>query len=569
MNNYTPLQRFWLLLKPDAREVRNIYVYAAFSGIINLSLPLGISAIVNLIQGGRISTSWVILLIFVIGGVALGGILQIFQLRITENLQQKIFARAAFEFTYRIPRIRLQSLYNQYAPELMNRFFDTISLQKGLAKILIDFSTAAMQMVLGLVLLSFYHPFFILFSIAAILLVVALFFFTAKPGMKTSLKESMYKYRVVHWLEELARTNTTFKLSGNSELPMNRTNQNVDSYLNARESHFRVLVWQYSMMVLFKVLITSGLLIIGGMLVMEQQMNIGQFVAAEIIILLVLSSVEKLLRSMETIYDVLTSLEKIGQVTDLELEKEGGEALVATDGLKVSFEKLEFSYPMSKKQVLKGIDLTIDSGEKHIIIGEDGSGKSTLLYLLSGLYNHSSGNISINDIPFENLNINALRSMIGDCLMEEQLFEGSIADNISMGKPNIGIERVIESAKNIGLDATIKQLDGAYAYQVQPEGKGLAKSTIQKILLARSIAAKPRLLLIKDSFGHLPSNERETIINFLCSKKNPWTLICVSHDPYFASKCDQIHMIEDGIISRSGKMNNFKDLSIFKSFKNA
>lgn len=569
MSTYTPFQRFWRLLKPDAKEVRNIYVYAAFNGIINLSLPLGISAIVNLIQGGRISTSWVVLLIFVIGGVALGGVLQIYQLRITENLQQKIFARAAFEFTYRIPRVRLQSLYKQYAPELMNRFFDTISLQKGLAKILIDFSTAALQIILGLLLLSVYHPFFILFSIAAVGLVLTIFYLTSRQGMRTSLQESKYKYRVVHWLEELARTNTTFKLAGNSELPMNRTNENVDSYLEYRESHFKILVRQYSLMVLFKVLITSGLLIIGGMLVMEQQMNVGQFVAAEIIILLVLSSVEKLIRTMETIYDVLTALEKIGQVTDLELENETGQTLTETPGLKVSFEDLSFSYPNSSKKVIEKLNLEIKAGEKHNIIGEDGSGKSTLLYLLAGLYTHTEGNISINDIPFENLNITALRSLIGDCLMEEQLFEGTIADNISMGKPEIGFEQVIEAAKNVGLDYTIKQLDKAYEFPVQPEGKGLAKSTIQKILLARSIAAKPRLLLIKDSFGHLPSNERKKIIDYLCDKNNPWTLLSVSHDPYFAEKCDQVHLLEDGKIKQSGNIRDFEHLAIFKSYKNA
>ena len=206
----SPVQRFWRLLKPDAKEARNIYIYSIFSGLISLSLPLGIQSIVNLLQGGQVNTSWIMLIIFVVLGITLTGVLQIFQLRITENLQQNIFARAAFEFSYRISRIKMEALYKHYAPELMNRFFDIASIQKGLSKILIDFSAAFFLVVFSLILLSFYHPFFILFGIILLLLVFIIFKFTALKGMRTSAKESKYKYRVAHWLEEIARNAISF-----------------------------------------------------------------------------------------------------------------------------------------------------------------------------------------------------------------------------------------------------------------------------------------------------------------------------------------------------------------------
>ncbi|MDZ7846569.1 MAG: hypothetical protein U5L96_07265 [Owenweeksia sp.] len=158
----------------------------------------------------------------------------------------------------------------------MNRFFDTMSVQKGLSKILIDFSTASLQVVFGLVLLSFYHPFFIAYSVILAISVLAIFRFSAKRGLNSSLNESKHKYQVAHWLEELARTNTTFKLAGQTDLPLQPTNQYTNEYLNACESHFKVLLQQYSLMVMFKVLVAAGLLVMGGLLVMEQQMNIGQ-----------------------------------------------------------------------------------------------------------------------------------------------------------------------------------------------------------------------------------------------------------------------------------------------------
>jgi ABC-type bacteriocin/lantibiotic exporter with double-glycine peptidase domain len=363
----TPVKRFWRLLNPDRKEIRNIYVYAIFNGLIYLSLPLGIQAIINLIQGGQVSTAWVVLVSVVVAGVAVTGILQIAQLRITENLQQRIFARSAFEFAYRIPRVKMESIYNHYAPELMNRFFDTLTVQKGLSKILIDFSTALLQVVFGLILLSLYHPFFIIFSLILIVMVYAIFRFTGACGLQTSLTESKYKYKVAHWLEELARTGTTFKLAGNTDLPLMRTNREVEAYLDARESHFKILAQQYSLMVLFKALVAAGLLAMGGILVMQQSMNIGQFVAAEIIILLVMSSVEKLVMCMESIYDVLTALEKIGQVTDLKLERtEGVDTICKQDseGMEVQLKNINFTYPLGDRQVLSSVSLEVKAGER-------------------------------------------------------------------------------------------------------------------------------------------------------------------------------------------------------------
>ncbi|MGE3824785.1 MAG: ABC transporter transmembrane domain-containing protein, partial [Bacteroidia bacterium] len=301
----TPMKRFWLLLKPNQREIRQVYAFAILNGLVALSLPLGIQSIVNLIQGGQVSTSWVVLVILVLIGIGLGGLLQILQLRITENLQQTIFTKAAFEFAFRIPRIKLKELYDEYAPELVNRFFDTNTIQKGLSKILIDFSTAIFQIVLGLLLLSLYHPFFIAISIVLIILSYLILKLTGNQGLETSLKESKYKYLVAHWLEEIARANTTFKLAGENDLTLRKTDTYVSSYLDARESHFSVLKTQYVYLTIFKIIVAGMLLAIGGILVINQQMNIGQFIAAELIILLILNSVEKLILSLETIYDVL------------------------------------------------------------------------------------------------------------------------------------------------------------------------------------------------------------------------------------------------------------------------
>ena len=554
MNKTTldPIQRFWLLIKPDKKEIRNVYIYAIFSGLLSLSLPIGIQAIINLIQGGQISTSWVILIIFVILGIIFTGILQITQLKITEHLQQKIFTRAAFEFAYRTPRIKLEALYKYYAPELMNRFFDVISIQKGLTKILIDFSTASILTVFGLLLLSMYHPFFIVFSLILIILVYFIFKITYKKGLETSLKESKSKYNVAHWLQELARTNISFKLAGVTNLPLNRVNNLTKSYIDAREAHFKVLVNQYILLITFKVFIAAGLLIVGSLLVIDQQMNIGQFVAAEIIILMILSSVEKLILSLETIYDLLTSLEKVGQVTDLEIENNIGSDVdhsKENKGMKIELNQVNFYYPGYDKLVLNQTSLKINPNESIMITGDIDSGKTTLLYVLSGLYNINAGSLIFNDIPISNLNPSLLRSSIGDCLMDELLFEGTLLENITMGREKATMENVQWAIKNIGLLDFVKSLPEGFNTKINPQGKQFSKGIIDKIILTRSIVDKPKLLLIKDAFYSFNNEEGEQIMNFITDKKNNWTLVAVSKDDRLKSKVDRVLYMKSGKVT--------------------
>ncbi len=564
-NQLTPIERLWGLLTPDVREVRNIYLFAVLSGLVNLSLPLGIQGIVNLIQGGQVSTAWMVLVFFVVLGVLLMGVIRVFQMRITEDLQQKVFARAAFEFVYRIPRVKMELLYRHYAPELMNRFFDVLTVQKGLSKLLLDFSTASLMVIFGLILLSLYHPFFIIFSVILVFLIAVIFKFTFDRGLRTSLMESKHKYKVAHWLEELARTGVTFRLAGKTRLPLHRIDHHVGDYLTYREAHFRVLVQQYSLMVVFKVMVALGLLAIGGFLVIEQQMNIGQFIAAEIIILLIMAAVEKLIESLESIYDVLTALEKIGQVTDLELEQDSGIDLCDHcdgTGLRVDLHDVTFYYPDFKKPTIDRVSLHLKHGEKVVVVGRTGSGKTTLLQLLAGLYDVQQGTVAYNDFPRGNLELSSLRSVIGDCLSEELLFEGTILDNITMGREAATFERVQWAVKELGLEEFIRSQPQGYETILDTQGRRLARGIVQKLLLARSIVDKPRLLLLEDVLDVLSEDRQRGVSDFLMSKENGWTLVAISSDPYFARLADRIILMEDGRIIREGSFDEMKDLFI-------
>lgn len=557
-NVMSPLKRFFNLLKVEKQQILSIYVYALFNGVVALSLPLGIQAIISLITGGQVSTSWVVLVILVIAGVALSGVMQIMQLSISENLQQKIFTRSAFEFAYRIPRMKLEAVDKFYAPELVNRFFDTLSVQKGLSKILMDFSSASLQIVLGLILLSVYHPFFILFSILLLLIVYLIFRFTAPIGLKTSLLESKRKYEVVHWLEELARTMETFKLAGNVSLPLEKTDELVSGYLSSRKAHFKTLVIQFVNLVAFKVIIAAGLLLIGGLLVINQQMNIGQFVASEIIIILVLASVEKLILSMETIYDVLTAIEKLGGVTDIPLDTDEGEGTEAyhTEALSVSIHKLSYRFLGAQNESLQEISLDIPAGEKMCISGYDGAGKSLLLQMIAGLYDEYRGAIIFNEIPLSNWNKAGLHQLIGDNLSKEDIFSGSLLENITLGNSNISLHDVKEAAKVVGLAKFIESLPEGYHTKLLAEGKNLSKSVRLRIMLVRSFIGQPKLILLGNNFNLLNNNDKTRFLDYLIQLKA--TVIVISNNTHVAAKFNRTVVLKNGQILANAPLQDLE-----------
>ena len=535
-----PIKRFWSLLSLYKPELRQIYTYAVFNGFVNLTLPLGIQAIINYIQTGEMTSSWIVLVCFVLVGIAITGIFQVLQLRIVENIQQDLFARSALEFAYRIPKITFLQLDKIHAPELVNRFFDTLTIQKGLPKILIDFSLAVFQIVFGLILLAVYSPYFIILGFALVFILWLIFQVTGPKGLITSLKESKFKYRLVHWLEEVARVNRSFKLYASTQFHLNKTDEIVESYLTSREKHFQVLINQFRLFIGFKVFLAAGLLVLGGYLVFQEQMNIGQFVAAEIIIILIINSIEKVLRIIDTIYDVLTALEKIGYVTDLKLDENKGTATVlSNDALSIQAIDIQFGFPDERKKIIDELSFEINPNAKVVLEGRSGSGKTLLLQILAGVHQIEDGELFFNDIPFTNYHRDKLYQHFGVSFPTNQIFEGTIRENITMGR-DISDKEISEIIQILKLnDYLIHQPKGIDSF-VDSGGRRLPRSIIQKLLIARIIVEKPRLLLMEDPLQFVEEEEKKRIIDYLMSHKRNWTVIVISDFYYWKEKCTQI-----------------------------
>ena len=549
------LNKFFEIIRLEKKEVTAIYFYAILSGVIQLTLPLGIQTIINFSQaaaGNRELPVSIILLIFIVLiGILVTGIVQVNQMKIVEKIEQSIFTRFSLDFAHKIPKIESSELNKNHLPELMNRFFEVINLQKGLSKILLDIPLAIIQILFGLVLLSFYNSTFIVLGLLLILLLFFIFKYTTNKGLIASYNESEHKYEVASWLEEIARSYKTFKISSQNNFHLKKTDELVNDYLISKTKHFEILKFQYWSLIGFKLLISALMLIIGAVLLIQQQLNIGQFIAAEIVILLILSAVEKLILNLEVAYSILTGVEKLNVISEKKTENEGKMPFVSNgNGISIEVKNLHFKF-QNTRQLLENLNFDIQPGTKICVMGDGGSGKSVLLELIGGTIKDFEGLININNIPINNINQKEYRRNIGIFYNEQDIFEGTIFDNITLGNENITPNEIMRYAEILEVKEFISQLPEGLFTILQPTGKGLSTIIAKKILLLRAITNHPELLLLDEPFELAGAESSMKISKYLIELQNTTCVVVSGYIP-FAKQSDLIIWLEKGRIKYIG-----------------
>ncbi len=535
----------------EKKDVTNIYFYAILNGLVLLSVPLGIQSIVSFVMGATMTTSIYILIFFVVIGTWLAGYFRLKVIQIIEKIQQKIFVEFSIAIADKIPKADLSYTRKYYLPELVNRFFDIQNLQKGISKILLEIPTALIQIVFGILLLSFYHPWFLAFGGLVILSVVIIFRYTMESGIKSSIEESNKKYDTAAWIEDIAGSVKTFKMHFENESHLKGTDERVIEYLKHRTAHFKVLVFQYKTIIAFKVIITLAMLAIGTYLLINQKLNIGAFIATEIVVLSIMSAVEKLIVSLESYYDLIASFAKLSKITELKEESNGEITLSQKEtGTEIEFKNVSFSFN-DNTPILSDLNFKIRENSLTILTGKLGSGKTLLLNMITGFFEPSSGTILIDRIPLKNIEKQQLRNTIGLYLENMKIIQGTVKENIILGNSQSHTEDILELSENIGIDNIPSMFSSGFFTEVSETDPEITFSSRKKILLLRALLGEKRLIILENPFAGIREEYQEKLMQYLQKIKANTTIIIVSQDAELLKYADQhIHM-EGGTLTTS------------------
>lgn len=517
------------LLSNDRRDMGRVVVFATLHGAVSLSFPLGIQALIGQIMGGRLSASWWLLVTGVLLAILLAGVLYLMQLRIVELLQQRIFVRSSFEFAHRIPLLRSDVLRKDYLPDLINRFFDTLTVQKELPKLIVDGATAVLQIFFGLLLLLLYDTWFVMVAIVIIALVVLAIRVSLYRGLSTSYEESTHKHEVAQQLEEMARIGPALKAEGETGRAHSRVDAAVNRYLDARTRHFRILYGQHIWMVIVRFAFTALLLIAGGALVVERTVSIGEFVAVEIVFFIIMNNSEKIFRLLEGLYDVHAGVEKIASVVQLPLEKQPEGGAPGASELAWSLEWTPWN-------------LHITPGKKvGVVLGANTQAQPFFEALAMPLSEAGDG-LKINGLPVQLWDQKSYAESMEDNLPYYGFVSGTVLDNLM--RRGASRDAVVSSLLRLGMEPQHFGDEG-WQTQIHPDFFRWHPELAMQLHSARALAGKASLRVMYDALAGLRPAERQKWLDEMFRAGQDGTLLCITHRRDALMRMDEIAVIQE------------------------
>jgi len=549
-----PITRLRALLQGERQTLSVAIVYSVAIGLLSLVVPIAVQSLVNTIAFGSATQPLVVLTALVAIGLGISAVINALRAGVVELIQRSLFARTAIDVTHRLLRVRAEAFDRYHGPELVNRFFDVVTVQKSAALLLIDGLSVVMQTTIGMVLLALYHPWLLAFDVLIIVAMLFIVFVLGRGAIATSIAESKTKYALEAWLEQIASHLVTFKSKGGPEYATRRSQALLEDYLTYRSKHFRILLRQIIGSFALQAVASSLLLGIGGWLVIERQLTLGQLVAAELIVALMVSAFTKFGKQLEVFYDLVAAIDKLGALVDLPLERAGGEAVLATTGpAAVTLTSLRISYPDSQAAALAIESLEIAAGERVGVTGPVGSGKSTLSDVLFGLRAPDHGAMLLDGFDTRDIPLSDLRQCVS-LVRALEVFPGSVIDNVRLGREDSSLADVTDALRRVGLHDELLSLPDGLSTKLHPSGRPLSSRQAWRLMVARAILGQPRLLVVDgvlDQFDH--AEERDQLVQLLFGAEAPWTLICVTDEPALLARCSRVVTLRGGQLGERGR----------------
>ena len=540
----SPLYLLRRLITLESEDLITLIAYGVGIGVMSLATPIAVQTLVNTVAFGALFQPLVVLTIILLVLVGFSNALAGLQFYVMDMLQRRVFVRLFGEVATRLQQAHITSGDHHHLPELVNRFLDVVNLNKAAMIILLETLGYLLQALIGMILLAFYHPLLLAFDIFLIATLAFILLILGKNGIKTAIAQSKAKYETLAWLENIAATPIVSKSATATAFLTAKTDRLAQKYLTACTEHFRVLSRQNTSALILHALANTLLLGLGGWMVIERQLSLGQLIAAELVVSNMMYGLIRLGKTLANFYALIVSADKMSHLLDIPQESSRAGMVKMTDEpYKVDVHRL--SLPESPNlDVLREFELHLKARE-HLVISE-GANRGSLLDVLYGLREPSSGYVQINHHDFRDLNLSLLRDSVS-LVRDAEIIDASVLDNLRLNR-ELELSVLWDVLAEVGLQEIVAALSDGLNHHLSMNGAPLTTEQGLRLTLARAIVGQPKLLLLDGVLDRIDQRVLPRLLDYLLAEDAPWTLVVTSHQPNIIARCQRHARIEKGVL---------------------
>ena len=516
------------ILHGDRGFLYSTLIYSIIISLLGIAVPISVQFLINSVSFTALFKPIIILGIILLSLLVFSGILNAIQFYTVEIFQRRFMANMAAKLCKILINSDVKKLEESNATELVNRFFDVITVQKTVPKFLVKTISFLFQTIIGLLLVSFYHPFFLLFSVVLLVCLYLIYSLYFNKACQAAFFESRRKYDIVANFEDMANNIGIFKSQTGQNYAKFKTDELTSRYLVDRKAHFKSLFSQTILLLIVYALASTFLLILGGYLVLNGQLTIGQLVAAELILSAILYSLSQFGRDFENMYDLIAACEKLSIFHNIPQEKlKSGKPKI--DSFKeISFEKISNQDSVINEEEKVSFNFKLQNHKKYLIHDRHQASQSFLVNMLRDFERPSIGEVRIDGENFYNFDMLDFRNQI-KIIDSKPLMEGTLLENITLGRKDIEKGRINQILKDLGLDKAINKYEEKLNLRTTPSGWPLNEQQVVLIKIVRALVFDAQIIIANEILDIIDFDLRQKVLKYIADNSDAMIIYFSNH----------------------------------------
>lgn len=487
----------WMLglLKGERSFIWLALVYGVAVSVLSLATPISVQMLINSIANIALVTPLVTLAATLLGLLLIAVLLSALRIYAMELFGRRFYARQVAEITLRSIHARNPFFEDSKRQDLFNRYFDVVTVQKAVPSLLIGGFTIILQSAVGFTVTAFYHPVFLAFNLVVIGTAFLIMLVWTRGAIRSGIALSHAKYAAASWLENVGASNGFYKSGRHVDYALDRSEGVTADYIAAKAKHFRYTMSQTVAFLLLYALASAGLLALGGWLVIEGELSIGQLVAAELILSAAFFGLGQMGAYLDITYDLIAAAEEIGMLYHIEQEEETSEGEDAISGGDLVLRQV--THPATVAGVK--LNIAIPAGSQLVAKAQTHDVQRLFTHSMKRYITPSSGMVTLGGQDIAMVDMFRLRSEI-IVLDRPTIVQASIRDYLRLAGPDITSSDVLRALATVRLEERVMALPDGLDTQLSTSGWPLSYSESLRLKLAGAILKCPRILIMTGLF---------------------------------------------------------------------